>query len=74
MIILDWPNEWPWHCCAKILDEDDDTELEKEQDCIDGAESSAKNPTYKIPELSLSEAIALPRDVIKLHTTQNIGF
>ena len=36
-----------------ILDEDDDVELEKEQDAMDGAESSAKNPTNKIPELLL---------------------
>ena len=43
----------------KKLDEDDDIESEKEQDAMDGAETSAKNPTYKIPEPSLGEAIAL---------------
>ena len=56
-----------------ILDEDDDVESEKEQDDMDGAESSAKNPTNKIPEPSLGEAIALLREAIKLHTTQNTG-
>ena len=40
-----------------ILDEDDDVESEKEQDDMDGAESSAKNPTNKIPEPSPGEAI-----------------
>ena len=55
----------------KILDEDDDVESEKEQDAMDGAESSAKNPTNKIPEPSLGEAIALLREAIKLHTAQN---
>ena len=54
-----------------ILDEDDDVESEKEQDSMDGAESSTKNPANKIPEPSLGEAIAL---LIKLHTTQNTGF
>ena len=54
-----------------ILDEDDDIESEKEQDAMDGAESSAKNPTNKIPEPSLGEAIALLREAIKLHTAQN---
>ena len=53
----------------KILDEDDDVGLQKEQDAVDGAESSAKNPTYKIPEPSLGEAIALLREAIKLHKT-----
>ena len=38
-----------------ILDEDDDVESEKEQDAMDGAESSAKNPTNKIPEPSLGK-------------------
>ena len=47
--------------------------MEKEQDALDGAESSAKNPTYKIPEPSLGEVIALLREGTKLHTTQNIG-
>ena len=56
-----------------ILDEDDDVESEKEQDAMDGAESSAKNPTNKIPEPSLGEAIALLREAIKLHTAQNTG-
>ena len=55
----------------KILDEDDDVQLEKEQDVMDGAESSAKNPTNNIPEPSLGEAIALLREAIKLHATQN---
>ena len=54
-----------------ILDEDDDAELEKEQDAMYGAESSAKNPTIKIPVPSLGEAIALLREAIKLHTSQN---
>ena len=57
----------------KVLDEDDNVESKKEQDAMDGAISSAKNPTYKIPEPSLGEAIALLREAIKLHTTQNIG-
>ena len=39
-----------------ILDEDDDVESEQEQDAMDGAESSAKNSTNKIPEPSLVEA------------------
>ena len=56
-----------------ILDEDDDVESEKEQDAMDGAESSAKNRTNKTPEPSLGEAIALLREAIKLHTTQNTG-
>ena len=56
-----------------ILDEDDDVELKKEQDAMDGAESSSKIPTNKIAEPSLGEAIALVKEVIKLHTTQNIG-
>ena len=55
----------------KILNEDDDAESEKEQDAMDGAESSAKNPTNKIPEPSLGEAIALLGEAIKLHTAQN---
>ena len=38
-----------------ILDEDDDVESEKEQDAMNGAESSAKNPTNKIPEPSLGK-------------------
>ena len=57
----------------KILDEDDDVESEKEHDAMDGAQSSAKNPTNKIPESALGEAIALLREAIKLHTTQNTG-
>ena len=40
---------------------------------MDGAESSARNPTNKIPEPSLGEAIVLFREAIKLHTTQNAG-
>ena len=56
-----------------ILDEDDDVESEKEQDAMDGAEFSAKKPTNKIPEPSLGDAIALPREAIKLHTAQNTG-
>ena len=56
-----------------ILGEDGDVESEKEQDAMDGAESSSKNPTNKIPETSLGEAIALLIEAIKLHTTQNIG-
>ena len=57
----------------KILDEDDDVGSEKEQNSMDGAQSSAKDPTYKFPEPSLGETIALLREAIKLHTTQNIG-
>ena len=52
-----------------ILDKDDDVESEKEQDAMDGAESSSKNPLNKIPKPSLGEAIALLREAIKLHTT-----
>ena len=36
-----------------ILDEDNDLESEKEQDAMDGAELSTKNPANKIPEPSL---------------------
>ena len=36
-----------------ILDEDDDVESEKEQDAMDGAESSANNPTKKSLNLLL---------------------
>ena len=57
----------------KILDEDDDVESEKDQDTLDGAESSAKSPTYKIPEHSLGTAIAFLRETIKLNTTVNTG-
>ena len=57
-----------------ILDEDDDVESKKEWDAIDGAESCAKNPTNKIPKPFLGEAIALLREAIKLHTTQNTGW
>ena len=56
-----------------ILDEDEDVESEKEQDAMDGAESSSKNPPNKIPEPSLGETIALLGEALKLHTTQNIG-
>ena len=56
-----------------ILDEDGDVESEKEQDAMDGAESSAKNPTNKIPEPSFGETIALLREAIKLYTAQNTG-
>ena len=56
-----------------ILDEDDDVESEKEQDAMDGTESYYKNPTNKILKPSLGEAIALLREVIKLHTIQNLG-
>ena len=59
---------------GKILAGDDDVKLEKEQDAMDGAKSFAKKPTNKIPEPSLHKAIALLREAIKLHTTQNIGF
>ena len=52
-------------------DEDEDVRLEKKQNVMDRAESSAKK--YKIPEPSLDEAIALLRKSIKLQTTQNIG-
>ena len=34
-----------------ILDEDDDVKLEKEQDVMDGAESSSKNLQIKSPNL-----------------------
>ena len=50
----------------KMLDEDDDLGSEKEEDTMD------KNPTYKFLEPFLGEAIALLREGIKLHTTQNI--
>ena len=53
----------------KIMDQDDDIESQKEQDAMDGAESSARNPANKIPEPSLGEAIALLREAIKLRTT-----
>ena len=53
-----------------ILGEDGDVESEKEQDAMDGVESSSKNPTNKIPKTSLREAIALLIEAIKLHTTQ----
>ena len=56
-----------------ILGEDDDVDIEKEQDTMDRTEFSVKNPANKIPEPSLGEAIALLREAIKLHTTQNIG-
>ena len=68
MIILDWPNEWPWNCCEKNLDEDDDVESEKEEDAMEGAESSAKNPANKFHEPSLGEAIALLREAIPAGT------
>ena len=55
-----------------ILDEDEDGKLDKKQDAMDGAESSFKKSTNKIPKPSLGEAIALLREAIKLHTTQNI--
>ena len=55
-----------------ILDEEDDVASEKEQDTIDGAQFSAKNPKYKIPKLSLGETMAVPRETIKLHAAQNI--
>ena len=57
----------------KILDEDDNVKSVKEQNAMDGAESSAKNPTNKFPEPSLSKVIALLREALKLHTTQNTG-
>ena len=44
-----------------ILDEDDDVESEKEQESMDGTETFAKNPTNKISEPFLGEAIALLR-------------
>ena len=56
---------------GKILDEGDDVELEKEQDATVGAKYSARNPTYKIPEPSQGDVIALLREAIKLHTTRN---
>ena len=52
----------------RILDEDVDVESEKEQDAMQGAES----PTYKTPEPSLGDAIALLRESVKLHITENI--
>ena len=57
----------------KIVDEDDDVGSEKEQDAMDRAESPAKNPTHKIPEPYLGEAIALLSEAIKLNAKQNIG-
>ena len=56
-----------------ILDEDDNVKSEKEQNAMDGAESSAKNSTNKFPEPSLSKVIALLREALKLHTAQNTG-
>ena len=52
----------------KSLDEDDNVGSEKEQDAMDGVESSAEIPTYKIPEPSLDETIELLREAIKLNT------
>ena len=57
----------------KILDENKNDELEKEHDAMDGDEYSSKKPANKIREPSLGETIALPREVIKLHSTQNTG-
>ena len=62
------------HIAVKnYFDDDDDIEQEKEQDARERVESSAKNPTNKIPEPFLGDAIALLREAIKLHTTQNTG-
>ena len=55
----------------KNLDEDDDEESKKEQVAMDGDAFSTRNPTNKIPEPSLAESMALLREAIKLHTTQN---
>ena len=55
----------------KNLDEDHDEESKKEQVAMDGDAFSARNPTNKIPEPSLAESMALLREAIKLHTTQN---
>ena len=74
MIILDVQMSDLDIAVENILDDDDDVESEKEQDAMDGAESSAKKRTNKIPEPSLGDAIALPREAIKLHTAQNAGF
>ena len=49
-----------------ILGEGDNVESEKEQDAMDGAESSSKKPNGKIAKPSLGEAIALLREAIKL--------
>ena len=49
-----------------ILGEGDNVESEKEQDAMDGAESSSKKPNSKIAKPSLGEAIALLREAIKL--------
>ena len=57
----------------KNLDEDDDEESKKEQVAMDGDAFSTRNPTNKIPEPSLAEAIALLREAMKLHTTQKAG-
>ena len=38
---------------AKFLDEDDNVESEKEQDAMQGAESTAKTPRHKLLEPSL---------------------
>ena len=56
----------------KILNEDDDVGLEKEQDAMVVAESSAKYPRYKTPEPSVDETIAALRETIKLHIAPNI--
>ena len=50
------------------MDEDDDVESEKEEDAMEGAESSAKNPANKFHEPSLGEAIALLREAIPAGT------
>lgn len=51
-----------------ILDENNDIEWKKEQDTINGANFSVKNPKYKTPKFFLGEAIL--RENCK--TVQNI--
>ena len=57
----------------KVLDEDDDVELENKQDAMDWDKSPANSPTNKIPGLTLGEVTALLREAVRLHATQNAG-
>ena len=55
----------------KNLDEDDDVGSKKEQDVMDGAESSAKHARYRIPGPSLGDAMAvLKRGHKTAHSTK----
>ena len=57
----------------KVLDGDDDVELENKQDAMDWDESPSNSPTNKIPGLTLGEVTALLREAVRLHATQNSG-